>query len=164
MNDKTLFQKFEKIKKVDLIKFVKYNFLIPQVKRAKGAYIIPFKGAILEIDKTAKLILNGTIHFGINQLKGSRAETYVRLAENSKWICEEDVLLFFGTFIDVHRDAMFESKFFSANTGSVIVVGKHISLGHDVMMGRNIVIYDSDFHSIPGNDGNPVNFSKDVII
>lgn len=66
--------------------------------------------------------------------------------------------------IDVHRDAMFESKFFSANTGSVIVVGKHISLGHDVMMGRNIVIYDSDFHSIPGNDGNPVNFSKDVII
>lgn len=164
MSNNTLFQKLEKIKKVDLIKFVKYNFLIPQVKRAKGAYIIPFKGAILEIDKTAKLILNGTIHFGINQLKGSRAETYVRLAENSKWICEEDVLLFFGTFIDVHRDAMFESKFFSANTGSVIVVGKHISLGHDVMMGRNIVIYDSDFHSIPGNDGNPVNFSKDVII
>ena len=28
MNNKTLFQKFEKIKKVDLIKFVKYNFLI----------------------------------------------------------------------------------------------------------------------------------------
>ena len=59
---------------------------------------------------------------------------------------------------------MFESKFFSANTGSVIVVGKHISLGHDVMMGRNIVIYDSDFHSIPGSDGNPVNYSKDVTI
>ena len=71
---------------------------------------------------------------------------------------------FFGTFIDVHRDAVFESKFFSANTGSVIVVGKHISLGHDVMMGRNIVIYDSDFHSIPGSDGNPVNYSKDVTI
>jgi acetyltransferase-like isoleucine patch superfamily enzyme len=64
----------------------------------------------------------------------------------------------------VHRDAVFESKFFSANTGSVIVVGKHISLGHDVMMGRNIVIYDSDFHSIPGSDGNPVNYSKDVTI
>lgn len=59
---------------------------------------------------------------------------------------------------------MFESKFFSANTGSVIVVGKHIYLGHDVMMGRNIVIYDSDFHSIPGSDGNPVNYSKDVTI
>lgn len=32
------------------------------------------------------------------------------------------------------------------------------------MMGRNIVIYDSDFHSIPGSDGNPVNYSKDVTI
>lgn len=61
-------------------------------------------------------------------------------------------------------DALLESKFFSANTGSVIVVGKHISLGHDVMMGRNIVVYDSDFHSIPGEDGKPINFSKDVII
>lgn len=97
MSNNTLFQKLEKIKKVDLIKFVKYNFLTPQVKRAKGAkgaYIIPFKGAILEIDRTAMLVLNGTIHFGINQLKGSKAETYVRLAENSKWICEEDALLF----------------------------------------------------------------------
>ena len=94
MSNNTLFQKLEKIKKVDLIKFVKYNFLTPQVKRAKGAYIIPFKGAILGIDRTAMLVLNGTIHYGINQLKGSKAETYVRLAENSKWICEEDALLF----------------------------------------------------------------------
>lgn len=45
MSNNTVFQKLEKIKKVDLIKFVKYNFLTPQVKRAKGAYIIPFKGA-----------------------------------------------------------------------------------------------------------------------
>lgn len=91
MNSKMIFQK---IRKIDLIKFFKYNFLMPQVKRTKGAYIIPFKGAILEIDKTAEIVLNGTIHFGINHLKGSKAETYIRLAENSKWICKEDVLLF----------------------------------------------------------------------
>ena len=76
MNSKMIFQK---IRKIDLIKFFKYNFLMPQVKRTKGAYIIPFKGAILEIDKTAEIVLNGTIHFGINHLKGSKAETYIRL-------------------------------------------------------------------------------------
>ena len=43
MNSKMIFQK---IRKIDLIKFFKYNFLMPQVKRTKGAYIIPFKGAI----------------------------------------------------------------------------------------------------------------------
>ena len=64
----------------------------------------------------------------------------------------------------IEENALLETKFFSANSGSIIVVGKHISLGHDVMMGRNIIIYDSDFHSIPGDDGNPVNFSKDVVI
>lgn len=164
MGKRSLSETISKVRKISIMKFIKYNFFTPQVKREKGAYIIPFKGAILEIDKSAELTLKGTIHFGINRLKGSKAETYIRLAENSKWICEEDVLFFFGTFIDVHKDALLETKFFSANTGSVIVVGKHIKLGHDVMMGRNIVIYDSDFHSIPGEDGKPINFSKDVVI
>lgn len=164
MGKKSASERLSKIRKINWFKFVKYNFLTKQIKRSKGAYIIPFKGAVLEIAKSAELILNGTIHFGINQLKGAKAETYIRLADNSKWICEEEVLLFFGTFIDVHKDALLESKFFSANTGSVIVIGKHITLGHDVMMGRNIVIYDSDFHSIPGEDGRPINFSKDVVI
>ena len=164
MNKDVLLDKIGKLRKIDLIKFVKYNFFTSQVKRKKGAYIIPFKGAVLEMAQNSELVLEGTIHFGINQLQGSKAETYIRLADNSKWVCAEEVLLFFGTFIDVHKDALLESKFFSANTGSVIVVGKHISLGHDVMMGRNIVVYDSDFHSIPGEDGKPINFSKDVII
>jgi len=164
MGNKKIGELLKKLKTVSLIKFIKYNFLTPQIVRKKGAYIIPFKGAVLEIDKSARLELSGTIHFGINHLVGSKAETYIRLAENSKWICEEDVLLFYGTFVDVHKDAQLETKFFSANTGSVIVVGKHITIGHDVMMGRNIIVYDSDFHSIPSEDGKPVNFSQDVTI
>lgn len=164
MSNRSLIEKISKIRQISLIKFIRYNYLTKQIVRRKGAYIIPFKGATLEIAKNACIELNGTIHFGINKLRGSRAETYIRLGENSKWVCGEDALLFFNTFIDVHEDALLETKFFSANSGSTIVVGKHISLGHDVMMGRNIIVYDSDFHSVPGEDGNPVNFSKDVII
>lgn len=161
---RSLSELVSKVRKISAFKFLKYNFFTPQIKRGKNAYIIPFKGAVLEIDKTAELILNGTIHFGINQLLGSKAETYIRLGPRAKWKCNEEVLQFFGTFIDVHEDALFESGFFSVNTGSVIVVGKHIVFGHDVMMGRNITVYDSDFHTVYDENNKPNNFSKDVII
>lgn len=164
MKRRSISELLKKIKEISIFRFIIYNYFTKQIVRKKGAYIIPFKGATLEISKNAIVELGGTIHFGINKLKGSKAETYIRLGNNSKWVCEEDVLLFFNTFIDIHDDALLETKFFSANSGSTIVVGKHICLGHDVMMGRNVIIYDSDFHSIPGDDGNPINFSKDVII
>lgn len=154
----------KKLRKISIWKFLKYNYFTPEIERKKGVYIIPYKGAVLEIDRTAKMVLNGTIRFGINQPIGARAECYIRLARNARWFVNEDVILFFGVFVDVHKDALLETEFFSANTGTVIVVGKHIKLGHDVMLGRNITIYDSDFHSILGDDGKPVNFSKEVII
>lgn len=160
----SLSEKIKKINKISIWKFIKYNYLTKGVKRKKGAYIIPFKNAILEMQKNAELIVEGNLHFGINKLKGSKAETYVRIAENAKWIMHEDVLLFFDTFVDVHKDAVFESGFFSANSGSVIVAGKSIKFGHDVMIGRNVTIYDSDFHEVLNEEGQPINFSKDVVI
>ncbi|WP_195539305.1 acyltransferase [Eubacterium maltosivorans] len=155
---------FKKLNQISILKFIKFNFLTANIERKKGAYIIPFKGAALEIDKKAKIILDGTIHMGINQVKGSKEGTYIRLAANSRWEVKEDVLLFFGTFVDIHEDSLLETEFFSANTGSVIVVGKHIKMGHDVMIGRNVIIYDSDFHSIIDERQKPINFSKSVTI
>lgn len=73
MNKDVLLDKIGKLRKIDLIKFVKYNFFTSQVKRKKGAYIIPFKGAVLEMAQNSELVLEGTIHFGINQLQGSNS-------------------------------------------------------------------------------------------
>ena len=153
-----------KICKISPIKFLKYNYLTKGVKREKGAYIIPYRHAVLEIRANGEWIVEKTLHFGINRLKGSSAEARVRIREGGKWISHGDVLLFTDSFIDVHENALFESGFFSINAGSVVVCGKHIKFGEDVMIGREVTIYDSDFHQVTDDDGNPINFSKDVYI
>lgn len=161
---KNMFSLLKKISKISIWKFIKYNFFTKGVKRKKGALIIPFKNAILEMGANAELVLEGKIHFGINKLKGSKAETLVRLQKNAKWLVHGDAWLFFDTFIDVHPEAIFETGFFSVNGGSVIVVGKRIEFGQNVMIGRDVTIYDSDFHQILDENGKPSNFSKEVKI
>ena len=73
-------------------------------------------------------------------------------------------MLFIESFIDVHENALFESGFFSINAGSLVVVGKHVKFGNDVMIGREVTIYDSDFHQVRNEDDEPVNFSNEVVI
>ena len=45
------------------------------------------------------------------------------------------------------------------NSNSTIVVNKKISIGNDVMIGRNVIIYDSDFHAL-----NDRSVSEEVVI
>lgn len=50
------------------------------------------------------------------------------------------------------------------NCNSVIVVAEKTVLGQDVMIGRNAIIYDSDFHRLNNKDGKVMNPSIPVII
>ena len=149
---------------ISIWRFVKYNYFTKGIKRKKGGLIIPFKNAVLGMGKDAEFILEGRFLFGIDKLKGSRAETLVRIQNNAKWIANGNIRLSFDTFIDVHPNALFETGFFSVNCESVIVVGKQIELGNNVMIGRNVTIYDSDFHQLLNKEGKPANFSKKVKI
>lgn len=160
----SIFTKIEKVRKVSIFKFLKYNFFTKGVIRNKGAYIIPYKKAVLEIRKGGIWIVEKTLHFGVNRLKGSSAEARVRIRENGRWVSHGDILLFAESFIDIHEDALLETGFFSINAGSVVVCGKHIEFGEDVMIGREVTIYDSDFHQVLNSEGLPENFSKEVII
>lgn len=153
-----------KVKKISIWKFFKYNYFTAGIIRNKGAYIIPYKHAVLEIERGGEWQIKKTLHFGINRIKGSSAEARVRIRKGGKWISHGDVLLFVESFIDVHEDAFFESGFFSINAGSVVVVAKHIKFGEDVMIGRDVTIYDSDFHQVRNDNDEPINFSKEVII
>ena len=46
------------------------------------------------------------------------------------------------------NDAHLETQFFTLNSNSVVIAAKKIQFGQDVMVGRGVVIYDSDHHSI----------------
>ena len=153
------------IRNCNVYKFIYYNFLSKQIIRDRNYYLIPYKNAVIDLHKTAKIYIEGrNLEIGINKLKGSRAETHLRMREGAVWKAKNGGCLFYNTVLEIHKNALFESGFFTMNGGSVIICAKHINFGEDVMLGRNIVIYDSDYHQVLDENGNMTNFSKEVII
>lgn len=152
--------------KISLLLYIYYNYFSKNIVRTGKAKIIPYKNVILDLHKTAKIYVNGDkdLEIGINKLKKSRAETRVRMDRDAVWHANHGAGLFYGTTLEIKENAVFESGYFTANTGSVIIVDSEIKFGEDVMLGRNILVYDSDFHQILNKEGECVNLPKKVEI
>ncbi|HBJ1647390.1 MULTISPECIES: hypothetical protein [Clostridium] len=152
-------------KQIDVLKFIYYNYFSKNIIRDKNSYLIPYKNTVLDLHDSARIYIHGkNIEIGINKLRKSKSETHIRMRENAVWNSNNGCGLFYNTVLEIHEKAIFDSNFFTMNGGSVVICAKHISFGEDVMLGRNIVIYDSDYHQVLNDEGKMKNFSKDVII
>lgn len=150
---------------ISFTKYIKYNYFSKNIIREKNVRLIPYKNAILDLSKDSRIYIKGkNLEIGINKLKGSRAETHVRMNGNAKWYANNGCGLFYNTVLEIKDNAVFESGFFTANGGSVIICAKHIKFGEDVMLGRNIIIYDSDHHQVWNEHYEMCNPAKDVVI
>lgn len=159
-------QKYRKRGELSIQKYIYLNYFCKNIVRKGNAKIIPYKNAIIDLQPTAKINLYGDLDFevGINKLKGSKAETYIRMDRDSVWNVHHGGALFFNTTLEIKENAVFDSGFFTANSGSVIIVDKKITFGEDVMLGRNVMIYDSDFHQLKNEEGKQINSPKEVKI
>ena len=150
---------------ISLYKYFYYNYFCKNIVRLDKSKIIPYKGTILDLNPTSRIILSGkNLEICTNKLKKSKAETHVRLEENAVWNCKNGGYLFYNTILEIKSNAEMDTGYFSVNGGSVIIAHKKITFGEDVMLGRNIIIYDSDFHAILSDSGEPVNKPKPVTI
>lgn len=153
------------IKNINLFSFFKLNFISKNIVREDGHYIRPYKNAIINIDREAKIYIKGKhIDIGINKLKGSKAETYLRMSKGAIWYSNNGCSIYYNADLEIKENAIFTSGFFTENSGSAIVCTKKISIGDNVMMGRNNLIYDSDFHSMIGKNGKTMNPNREVVI
>lgn len=159
-------KRYKKNGQISVFKYLYYNYFSKNVVRLGTAKLIPYKNAILDLDATARIYVHGDKDFeiGINKLKGSRSETHVRMNDKAVWNMHHGGALFYNTVVEVKANALLDTGFFTANGGSVIIVAKKVVLGEDVMLGRNIIIYDSDFHQLQNDCGIPINDAKEVVI
>lgn len=147
------------------LKYLYLNHFCNQIVRTDNSRILPYKGSVIDLASNAKIYLaGGDIEIGCDRLKGSRAETRIRLRENAIWSCEGGCKITYGTTVEVLHDAMLESQFFTLNSNDTLIAAKRIQLGRDVMVGRNVVIYDSDFHAIINAKNELMNPDAPVII
>lgn len=158
-----LFQYFSFLKKVNIIDFFYLNYFCESVIRTDHYKLIPYKNSVIDISKNAKIyIRGGDIEIGCDLLKKSKTETRVRLRENAIWSSKNGCKISYGTTLEILDNAILNSGYFTVNCNSVIVVAKKMYLGQDVMIGRNAVLYDSDFHQMLDKKGKTLNPASQV--
>lgn len=150
---------------IRLIPYLYLNYFCKNIIRTDQSRIIPYRGTVLELEPGAKIYLGGgDLELGCDHLKCSRAETLVRLRSNAIWSIESGCRISYGSTVEVLSGGLLDSRFFTMNSGSVLIAAKKIHLGHDVMIGRGVVIYDSDHHAIRNTRGELQNPDAPVII
>lgn len=159
------FQYVRFIKKIDIFQFLYLNYICKSVIRTDQSKIIPYKNVIIDISPTAKIYIGGgDIEIGCDLLKKSKEETRVRLREYSTWNSNGGCKISYGSTLEILKNALFDNKYFTMNSNSTIIVAEKIKLGQDVMIGRNVVIYDSDYHQILDEKGKVTNLPDSVVI
>lgn len=114
---------------------------------------------------SARIYLGGgDLEVGCDRLKGSKAETLVRLRENAIWRSEGGCRISYGSTIEILHNAILDSQFFTMNSNSTLIAAKKICLGQDVMIGRGVIIYDSDHHTIRNIQGDVTNSDTPIFV
>lgn len=153
------------LRKVNVIQFVYFNYFCRMVIRTDRSKIIPYKNAVIDIDKCAQIYIgDGDLEIGCDLLKKSKTETYVRLRDGAVWSSSGGCKISYGSTLEVLENAVLDSGHFTMNSHSVIIAARKIQLGYDVMIGRNVVIYDSDHHIIRNESGKILNFDAPVVV
>jgi acetyltransferase-like isoleucine patch superfamily enzyme len=159
-----MFSKLRLICKLDLCRFIYLNFLCGAVARDKGTYILPFRGAKIEIRKGAKLIIHQNIYICANKIKGSRQEAYLQLYERSIIEISGETTLNYGAMVQAHKNAYIQIGKSHLNSWATIIADKQIKIGNDVLISRDVAIFDSDFHLVLNESGERTNNPSPVII
>ena len=140
------------IHKINWFQFVHYNFFCKAVHRKKNKYIIPYRGSCIEIDSGASIDINGNLFLNTLRMRGSKAECYLKVDKDAKLIIKERARIAYNSTIQVNRGAILEIGQLGTNANCNIVCSNTIIIGRDVMFGRDVVIYDSNYHKTGQNN------------
>lgn len=133
-----------------------YNNFCKNINREDGKLII-YKNAVIDIHKTAKINLNGDFYINSNRFKGSTAESYLKMQENSTINIDGSFKLFYGATIQLFKNANLTLGKGYINSNSVIACCNNITIGDGAAIARGVYIYDGDHHLISDENENIIN-------
>lgn len=166
MRRKKIFSILNTLLEISIIKFIYYNFLSSKVIRHGRGYLVPYKNAVISLGINAKIELYDD-NFYVNYHKPSlcsKAEAYVKLLEGATLIIRGRTVLNYLSTIEVHNNAIVDVGEAYINTGAVILAAKRIDIGRDVLISRQVFIFDSDHHIICNEQGKQTNTAAEISI
>lgn len=141
-----LIGKLKKIMNLNIIAFIKYNFLDKRIVREKNAFLLPYKGTRINLEKNCKIYLKGNLRLNVNRHKHSHEESCLHMLPDSEFIVEGRASFSANCTIDILKGAKLQVGKLDANYGLVIVCMNSITIGDDAEFGRNVILYDSNYH------------------
>lgn len=132
--------------RLDLISFIYYNFFCKKVERSKGKYIFTCRGTRLNLEKGSKVIVNGQFFVNDYKHKHSNEQTYIHVYPRGRIEINGTVRIFANSSVDVLEDGLLSIGQMNSNYNMTIVCANEIRIGIDVELGRNVILYDSNFH------------------
>lgn len=148
---------------LNYIKMFYYNNISDNVKTKNGRLII-HKNAVMDIHKTANIEVNEDFYINSNRFKGSHAESYLKLQENSSLIINGKFKLFYGATIQLFKNSSLILGRGYINSDSVIACCNKITIGNGAAIARGVYIYDGDHHQISDKENNIINKSNPINI
>lgn len=137
---------------INWFKFVAYNFFNSKIKRNKKAYIFPYYGSFIKIQKSAVLHIGGNVHLGVPNLHSKRHVTAFIIKEDATLSTGAFVHISRGTVIEASKKAVINLGFGSIGTDVLIKSKTCISIGNDFLISRDVIIRDDDGHRILKED------------
>lgn len=120
--------------------------------------------AVYDLHPTAEIYLIDDFYLGDNLRKGSQAESYLKMHQDSVLEVRGRFKVCFHASIEVFSGAKLTLGRGYINSDTVIACAKEITIGERCAIARGVFIYDSDNHKLLGEDGEATNASAPVHI
>lgn len=131
----------------NIILFIYYNYLCRGVKRKHHRYIFPYYGSRIYLGKGARIIINDNLFLNTPKHKYSNEQCYVQVLKDGLLEVNGTCKMAANNTIEVNHGAVLKLGKTDSNYGTTIICGNRIEIGNDVGFGRNVMIYDNNFHS-----------------
>lgn len=155
--------------KVNIIKTLYFNFKYFPIKQAIKLPFLIYPHTRLELTK-GQILLNCKIRFGLvrfgPKILGIVDEKYVRTIweVTGEIVVNGQTLIGQGCKLSVIEGTLVLGDNFAISGNSAIICNKDITFGNDCLLSWDILIMDSDIHSILDRNGNRLNLSIPIKI
>jgi acetyltransferase-like isoleucine patch superfamily enzyme len=131
---------------------VYFNFFRKNTIRInKKAFFIADKNCVLNIHKTAKIILEGSFVMGQNPsslINNMKLQSELTMKKNSEIYVKNFFSIYQPSRIVIFENAKFELGGGFINTNASIGCKEQIIIGNGCAIADNVVIMDTDFHKV----------------
>jgi acetyltransferase-like isoleucine patch superfamily enzyme/coenzyme F420-reducing hydrogenase beta subunit len=132
---------------VPLYQFIKFNFFSRNIKTnwKSGGFIFPTPHSVIDINRKAKVKLDGLFSFGVKKFTKSKLES--RLLVDSGGVLEVNgnFSFYYGADIEVFSSGKLIIKGDGgSNINTTIICAEKIELGEGVQIGRGVTIRDNN--------------------